>query len=62
MRLWLLFAFADVHRFDADAIPLDGPYGLISHARRLLDNAASLDERRKKDLLDRFVQFVLENQ
>ena len=52
----------DVHRFDAQAIPLDGPYGLISHASRLLDNAGSLSERKKKDLLERFVRFVRENQ
>ncbi|KAJ3559094.1 hypothetical protein NM688_g546 [Phlebia brevispora] len=51
-----------VHRFDAQAIPLDGPYGLISHAERLLDNAATLDERRKQDLLDRFIRLVRENQ
>ena len=51
----------DVHRFDAHAIPLDGPYGLISHAKRLLDASNALDERRKQALLDRFARFV-ENQ
>ena len=52
----------DVHRFDAHAIPLDGPYGLISAASRLLDTAATLDERSKKALLERFVHFVQETQ
>ena len=52
----------DVHRFDANAIPLDGPYGLISHATRLLDNASTLDERRKRELMERFVRFAHENQ
>ncbi|KAI0082401.1 hypothetical protein K474DRAFT_1585528 [Panus rudis PR-1116 ss-1] len=50
-----------VHRFDADAIPLDGPYGLISHVKRLLDEANSLGEREKRALIDRFVRFVHEN-
>lgn len=52
----------DVHRFDAHAIPLEGPYGLISAASRLLDSAGTLDERGKKALLDRFVSVVRENQ
>lgn len=52
----------DVHRFDAQAIPLDGPYGLISHARRLLDSTNCLDEKGKQALLDRFIRFVRENQ
>ncbi|KAK7696656.1 hypothetical protein QCA50_001314 [Cerrena zonata] len=51
-----------VHRFDAHAIPLDGPYGLIYHARRLLDEANTLDERSKRVLVDRFVRFVQETQ
>ncbi|KAF7798352.1 hypothetical protein EIP86_009573 [Pleurotus ostreatoroseus] len=51
-----------VHRYDAGAIPLDGPYGFLSHARRLLDNAATLDERRKQDLLERLRWIVRENQ
>ncbi|KAI0346817.1 hypothetical protein BDW22DRAFT_1351093 [Trametopsis cervina] len=51
-----------VHRFDANAIPLEGPYGLIAAASRLLDNAGTLDERGKRTLLDRFVRFVQENQ
>jgi len=51
-----------VHKFDAQSIPLDGPYGLISHARRLLDTANTLDERGKQALLEKFVRFVQENQ
>ncbi|KAH8094822.1 hypothetical protein BXZ70DRAFT_896310 [Cristinia sonorae] len=51
-----------VHRFDAHAIPLDGPYGLISHATRLLDASNSLSERRKRALMERFIHFVENNQ
>ena len=51
-----------MHRLDAHAIPLDGPYGLIYHARRLLDEANTLDERSKESLVDRFQQFVQETQ
>ncbi len=53
---------SDVHRFDAGAIPLQGPYGLIAAASRLLDTAGTLDERHKRALLDRFIRFVQENQ
>ena len=56
------FSFLDVHRFDAHAIPLEGPYGLIAAASRLLDTAGTLDERGKKALLARFIRFVQENQ
>ncbi|PCH41455.1 hypothetical protein WOLCODRAFT_100578 [Wolfiporia cocos MD-104 SS10] len=50
-----------VHRYDAHAIPLDGPFGLIQHVQRLLDNAPGLDERRNKQLLDRFIRAVQDN-
>ncbi|OCH92143.1 hypothetical protein OBBRIDRAFT_727399 [Obba rivulosa] len=50
-----------VHRFDARAIPLDGPYGLLTHVRRLLDSAPGMDARYKQRLLDRFVRVVQEN-
>ncbi|OBZ76679.1 hypothetical protein A0H81_03939 [Grifola frondosa] len=50
-----------VHRFDANAIPLDGPSGLLLHVQRLLDSAPGLDERRKRQLLDKFVRVVREN-
>ncbi|KAL6305839.1 hypothetical protein BKA93DRAFT_730477 [Sparassis latifolia] len=50
-----------VHRFDAHAIPLDGPFGLLLHVQRLLDSAPGLDERGKRVLLDRFVHVVQEN-
>ena len=53
---------ADVHRFDANAIPLEGPYGLVAAASRLLDTAGTLDERSKRALLDRFIGVVRENQ
>ena len=48
----------DVHRFDANAIPLDGPYGLLVHVERLLDNAPGVDYRRKRILLERFARVV----
>ncbi|KAI0796868.1 hypothetical protein C8Q75DRAFT_214916 [Abortiporus biennis] len=51
-----------VHRFDAHAIPLDGPYGLVTHAKRLLDDSSGLDERGKRKLMERFIHFVQENQ
>lgn len=50
-----------VHRFDAHAIPLDGPFGLIHHVQRLLDSAPGTDRRRKQALLDRFVRVVQES-
>ena len=52
------FASADVHRFDANAIPLDGPYGLLVHVERLLDGAPGVDQRRKRVLLERFLRVV----
>ncbi|CCM01713.1 uncharacterized protein FIBRA_03778 [Fibroporia radiculosa] len=52
-----------VHRYDAHAIPLDGPHGLIHHVQRLLDSAPGLesDSRRKRALLDTFIHVVREN-
>ncbi|KAH9939991.1 hypothetical protein B0H21DRAFT_584739 [Amylocystis lapponica] len=50
-----------VHRFDAHALPLDGPFGLLLHVQRLLDSAPGLDERGKQVLLDRFLGVVREN-
>ncbi|KAI0335644.1 hypothetical protein GY45DRAFT_1358424 [Cubamyces sp. BRFM 1775] len=47
-----------VHRFDANAIPLDGPYGLLVHVERLLDGAPGVDQRRKRVLLERFLRVV----
>ncbi|KAI0772101.1 hypothetical protein BD413DRAFT_612923 [Trametes elegans] len=47
-----------VHRFDANAIPLDGPYGLLVHIERLLDGAPGVDQRRKRLLLERFLRVV----
>ncbi|GJE84237.1 hypothetical protein PsYK624_003130 [Phanerochaete sordida] len=51
-----------VHRFDAHAIPLEGPSGLVAAATRLLDTAGTLDERRKQVLIEKFVRFVQETQ
>ncbi|KAI0375823.1 hypothetical protein BV20DRAFT_1048085 [Pilatotrama ljubarskyi] len=50
-----------VHRFDANAIPLDGPYGLLVHVERLLDSAPGVDQRRKRLLLERFLRVVQES-
>ncbi|RPD66984.1 hypothetical protein L226DRAFT_452093 [Lentinus tigrinus ALCF2SS1-7] len=51
-----------VHRFDANAIPLDGPYGLLVHVERLLDSAPGLDQRRKRVLLERFLRVVQDSE
>ncbi|PIL37316.1 hypothetical protein GSI_01009 [Ganoderma sinense ZZ0214-1] len=51
-----------VHRFDANAIPLDGPYGLLVHVDRLLDNAPGVDQRRKRVLLERFLRVVQDSE
>ncbi|CAL1701202.1 unnamed protein product [Somion occarium] len=48
-----------VHRFDAHAIPLEGPYGLIYHAHRLLDEANTLDERNKQLLMDNMFPLLI---
>ncbi|KAI0638357.1 hypothetical protein C8Q77DRAFT_1070602 [Trametes polyzona] len=51
-----------VHRFDANAIPLDGPYGLLVHVERLLDGAPGVDQRRKRALLDKFLRVVQDSE
>ena len=57
-----LSLLADVHRFDAEAIPLDGPYGLLVHVERLLDDAPGLEYRRKRVLLERFRRVVQDSE
>ena len=52
----------DVRLFYANAIPLDGPYGLLVHVERLLDNAPGLDQRRKRRLLERFLRVVQDSE
>lgn len=54
---------ADIRRFDAQLIPFDGPSGLITGVEKLLNSAPppGLDEREKRELLDRFIQVVLQN-
>ena len=52
---------ADVHRFDANAIPFDGPTGIVMRVTRLLDDAHTVDEEYKRELLDRFVRIILQN-
>jgi len=49
-----------VHRYDARAIPLDGPFGLMHHVQRLLDSAPGLDPRRKQALLGKLSHVVQE--
>ncbi|KAH9844076.1 uncharacterized protein C8Q71DRAFT_697140 [Rhodofomes roseus] len=49
-----------VHRYDARAIPLDGPFGLMNHVQRLLDSAPGLDSRRKQVLLHKLNRVVQE--
>ncbi|KAH9850761.1 hypothetical protein C2E23DRAFT_298815, partial [Lenzites betulinus] len=51
-----------VHRFDANAIPLDGPYGLLVHVERLLDGAPGVDQRRKRMLLEKFLRVVQDSE
>ncbi|KAI0750979.1 hypothetical protein C8Q80DRAFT_1098593 [Daedaleopsis nitida] len=51
-----------VHRFDANAIPLDGPYGLLVHVERLLDSSPGVDYRRKRILLERFLRVVQDSE
>ena len=58
----VLMLHTDVHRFDANAIPLDGPYGLLVHVERLLDNAPGVDQRRKRVLLERFLRVVQDSE
>lgn len=52
-----------MRRFDAHAIPLEGPSGLITRVEKLLNAAPppGLDEREKQELLDRFIKVVLQN-
>ncbi len=59
---FFLALHTDVHRFDANAIPLDGPYGLLVHVERLLDSAPGVDQRRKRVLLERFLRVVQDSE
>lgn len=56
----LLIVFVpDVRRFDAQMMPLEGSSGLLFRVQRLLESSAPrVDERRKKQLLDRFTKVV----
>jgi hypothetical protein len=56
-----IFCLVDVHRFDAHAIPFDGPTGIITRVERLLDTAPNLDGEEKRALLDRFIRIILQN-
>ena len=60
----LIFLLADVRRYDADLIPLEGSVGLLGRVERLLDKAPThpLDTREKHELLDDLVRIVRENE
>ncbi|THH12242.1 hypothetical protein EW145_g125 [Phellinidium pouzarii] len=48
-----------VRRYDAQIIPLEGAAGLLVRVQRLLETSAPrVDERRKRQLLDSFIQIV----
>jgi len=51
-----------VHRFDARLMPLDGPSGLMRKVERLLETSArGLDQKTKRELLERFDHVVQQN-
>ena len=51
----------DVHQFDAQEIPFDGPDGIIARAERLLDKSSNLSQSRKRRLIDSLVRIILQN-
>lgn len=53
----MLSSYADVHRFDAHLIPLEGPRGLLARVEKLLI-ASSVSQTEKVELLDQFARFV----
>jgi len=54
-------AHADVHRFDAHDIPLNGPNGIVARAERLLDTSTNISPARKQYLLDNFARVITQN-
>lgn len=48
---------ADVHRFDAHVIPLEGPSGLLACVDKLLAESGVSEQERKK-LVTEFTVFV----
>jgi hypothetical protein len=62
--LILIYFLADVRRFDADLIPLEGPTGLLGRVGRLLDKAPTrpVGAGEKHELLDDLVRIVRENE
>jgi hypothetical protein len=54
-------ATADVRRFDAKAIPFDGPTGIVTRVETLLDSAPGMSVREKQDLMDSFIRLILQN-
>jgi hypothetical protein len=57
------FFSADVRRYDADLIPLEGPSGLLGRVERLLDKTPTrrLGALEQRELLDDLVRIVREN-
>jgi hypothetical protein len=53
----MLFPYADVHRFDAHQIPLEGPRGLLARVEKLL-NTSPISQSEKAELLGQFARFV----
>lgn len=49
--------YADVHRFDAHLIPLEGPRGLLARVEKLL-TTSPMSQTEKAELLDQFTRFV----
>lgn len=63
-NLFLNAMFAiDVRHFNAKNIPFDGPSGLITRVEKLLSAAPppGLKAHERQELLDRFIQVVLQN-
>lgn len=51
----------DVHQYDADEIPFDGPLGIVSRVENLLAAAQQhLSENARKGLMEKFVRIILQ--
>jgi hypothetical protein len=60
-RLLISATRSDVHRFDAHAIPFDGPTGIVPRVERLLERSFRVDDEGRRDLMDRFIRVILQN-
>ncbi|KNZ77159.1 hypothetical protein J132_06154 [Termitomyces sp. J132] len=50
-----------IDRFDAREIPIDGPTGIVTRVERLLASTSGLSEEDKRQLLENFIQVVLQH-